>query len=244
MQGGTVSTTVSNERFDQVLCEAHTVSNWLGILQLGHAQQQSSRPVDGEHQGGVAMRAPAPGLVRDEGLVSVEAGEVVDVGVVILGGTPAGLGGEGGVATLLGELAGGRLASIVCGGLDPHSSSVLSSSCCAALSPACVRPAHPAVPHEPSTVHSARLCPCRGHPTIPVSFLGDRPLASYAGAGIRSLFPERHRRVLPEVRSCGRGSRLSASNMAYKILSSRVGIRHATALGGMFWLSRKRFVGS
>jgi hypothetical protein len=30
------------------------------------------------------MRTPAPGFIGDEGLVGVEAGEVVDVGVVIL----------------------------------------------------------------------------------------------------------------------------------------------------------------
>ncbi len=81
----------------------------------------------------MAMRAPAPGLVGDEGLVGVEAGEVVDVGVVVLGGTAAGPGDEGGEATLPGELAGGRLASIVFGTLDPDRSSVLCSSCCVVL---------------------------------------------------------------------------------------------------------------
>lgn len=36
----------------------------------------------------MAVRAPAPRLIGDERLVGVEAGEVVDVGVMILGGTP------------------------------------------------------------------------------------------------------------------------------------------------------------
>jgi hypothetical protein len=79
------------------------------------------------------VRAPAPGLVGDEGLVGVKAGEVVDVGVVILGGTPAGPGDEGGEATLPGELTGGRLASVVFGALDPRNSSFMCSSCCVVL---------------------------------------------------------------------------------------------------------------
>src|SRR5215211_4215653 len=117
------------ERFDQVLAEADTISSRLGVLQLGHVQQQSSRSVDGEYQGGVAMRTPAPWLIGYEGLVSVEAGEVVYVGVVILGRTPARPGNEGGEATLLGKLAGGSLASVVFGALDSHSSPCLCSIC-------------------------------------------------------------------------------------------------------------------
>jgi hypothetical protein len=54
-------------------------------------------------------------------LVSVEAREVVRVGVVILSGTPSGPGHKGGEASLPGELAGGRLASGVFGSLDSHS---------------------------------------------------------------------------------------------------------------------------
>jgi hypothetical protein len=69
------------------------------------------------------MRAPAPWLVRDEGLMGVEAGEVVYVGVVVLSGSPARPGDEGGKATLLRELASGSLASIVFGTFDPHGSS-------------------------------------------------------------------------------------------------------------------------
>jgi hypothetical protein len=79
------------------------------------------------------MRAPAPGLVRDERLVGVEAGEVVYVGVVILGGTPAGPSDEGGEAVVPAELAGGRLASIVFGALDPRSPSFLCFACCVVL---------------------------------------------------------------------------------------------------------------
>jgi hypothetical protein len=55
--------------------------------------------------------------------VGVEAHKVVYVGVVILGGTPAGPGNKGGEATLPGELAGGRLASGVFDALDPYSTS-------------------------------------------------------------------------------------------------------------------------
>src|SRR5215213_51887 len=66
------------------------------------------------------MRAPAPWLVGDEGLMGVEAGEVVNIGVVVLSGSSARPGHEGGVAALLGELASGCLASIVFGTLDPH----------------------------------------------------------------------------------------------------------------------------
>ena len=80
------------------------------------------------------MRAPAPWLVGDKRLVGVEACEEVDVGVVILGGTPAGPGNEGGEATLPGQLAGSRLARIVFGALDPHSTSFfLCSFCCVVL---------------------------------------------------------------------------------------------------------------
>jgi len=121
------------ERFDQILGVADTVSSRLWVLHLGHVHQQSPRAVHGEHEGGVTMRAPAPWLVGDERLVGVEAGEVVDVSVVILGGTPAGPGDEGGEATLLGEFAGSRLASVVFGALDPQSSSHLCSSCCVVL---------------------------------------------------------------------------------------------------------------
>jgi hypothetical protein len=79
------------------------------------------------------MRAPAPGLVGNGGLVGVEAGEVVDVGVVVLGRTAAGPGDEGGEATLPGELTGGRLASFVFGALDSHGLSFVCSSCCVVL---------------------------------------------------------------------------------------------------------------
>ncbi len=117
------------ERFDQILCDANAISSRLRVLHFGHVHQQGPRPVHGEHQGGVAMRAPAPRLVRDKGLVGVEAGEVVDVGVVILGGTPAGPGDEGGEAALLGELTGGSLASFVFGVLDPHGCPYFRFSC-------------------------------------------------------------------------------------------------------------------
>src|SRR3712207_3066413 len=103
------------------------VSSRVGILQLGHVQQQSPRPVDGEHQGSVAMRAPAPWLIGDEGLVGVEAGKVVYVGVVILGRPPTRPGNEGGEAVLLGEFPGVCLACVVFGSLDSHSSSCLCS---------------------------------------------------------------------------------------------------------------------
>jgi len=75
------------------------------------------------------VRAPASRLVGDEGLVGVEAGQVVDVGVVILGGTPAGPGDEGGEAALFGELTGGSLASFVFGGLDPRGYPYFRFSC-------------------------------------------------------------------------------------------------------------------
>jgi hypothetical protein len=54
-------------------------------------------------------------------LVSVAAGEVVHIGVMILGGTPARPSDKGGEAVLPGKLAGGRLACIVFNALDPHS---------------------------------------------------------------------------------------------------------------------------
>jgi hypothetical protein len=79
------------------------------------------------------MRAPAPWLVGDEGLMSVEAGEVVYVGVVVLSGSPARPGDEGGEATLLRELASSSLASIVFGTFDPQRSSFLRCSCCVVL---------------------------------------------------------------------------------------------------------------
>jgi hypothetical protein len=65
--------------------------------------------------------------------MGVETGEVVDVGVMILGRTPAGPGDQGGEAALPGELAGGSLASIVFGTFDPHRSSFLCCSCCVVL---------------------------------------------------------------------------------------------------------------
>jgi hypothetical protein len=79
------------------------------------------------------MRPPAPWLIGDEGLVGVEAGEVVDVGVVILGRTPTRPGNKSGEAVLPDELAGGCLASGVFSALDPHSPSVPCSSCCVVL---------------------------------------------------------------------------------------------------------------
>jgi hypothetical protein len=59
---------------------------------------------------------------------------------MILGRTPAGPGYQGGEAALPGELADGRLASIVFGTLDPDSSSVLCSSCCVVLADDAVLP--------------------------------------------------------------------------------------------------------
>ena len=69
------------------------------------------------------MRAPAPRLVRDERLVSVEAGEVIDIRVVVLGGAAAGPRDDGGEAALTGEPEGGRLARVIFGTLDNYDSS-------------------------------------------------------------------------------------------------------------------------
>lgn len=66
----------------------------------------------------MALRAPAPWLVRDEGLVGVEAGEVGDVGVVVLGRPAAGSGDEGRAALAARQVAGGLLAGPVLGTRD------------------------------------------------------------------------------------------------------------------------------
>jgi hypothetical protein len=54
-------------------------------------------------------------------LVGVEAGEVVHVGVMILGRTPARPGDKSGEAVHPGKLAGGSLTCIVFGALESHS---------------------------------------------------------------------------------------------------------------------------
>lgn len=73
------------------------------------------------------MRPPASWLIGDERLVGVEAGQIVDIGVVILGRTPTGPGNEGREPALAGELAGGSLASVVFSALYFPSSSCLCS---------------------------------------------------------------------------------------------------------------------
>ena len=119
---------------------ADTISSGLWILQLRSCPLAGS-PVRPRGEPGRCGRARASAwLVGDEGLVSVEAREVVHVGVVILGGTPAGPGHKGGEATLPGELAGGRLASSVFGALDP-TVLPMCSSCCVVLADDAALPA-------------------------------------------------------------------------------------------------------
>src|SRR5918999_3458429 len=94
-----------------------------GVLKLGHVHQQGRRPVAGEDEGGVAVRAPAPRLVRDERLVGVEACEVIDVRVVVLGGATTRPRDDGGEAALPSESERGPLARVVFGALDAYGSS-------------------------------------------------------------------------------------------------------------------------
>src|SRR3712207_2340287 len=94
-----------------------------GVLKLGHVHQQGRRPVAGKDEGGVAVRAPAPRLVRDERLVGVEACEVIDVRVVVLGGATTRPRDDGGEAALPSESERGPLARVVFGALDAYGSS-------------------------------------------------------------------------------------------------------------------------
>jgi hypothetical protein len=97
---------------------ADRVRHHLALAELGHVDDRRRRSVDRNDGGRMAARSPAPRLVEHDGVVRVEAGQVEDVGVVVLGRAAARPRQDAGVAALVSELTGAPLALAVLGRLD------------------------------------------------------------------------------------------------------------------------------
>jgi hypothetical protein len=111
---------------DQIGGDHHLVGDRLRILQVCAVDDQRDGTVGGDHRGRVTGPAPSPFAVasrlgrkiRDEGLMRVEAGEVVHVGVATLPSPATRPGERTGIAVLDGKRPEAFLASEVLGAFN------------------------------------------------------------------------------------------------------------------------------
>src|SRR4051794_36045094 len=73
------------ERSDHVIGPHNSVGDRLGGLPTGDIEDQSRWSIEREDECRMPLRPPPPGQIGNDRIVGVETGEVIDLGVVVLG---------------------------------------------------------------------------------------------------------------------------------------------------------------